>query len=293
MKVSSTLPKQNLKAWLEFASDKFKHCDFIHNPYLEAELLASFVLDCSRLDLQLKLDQLLIVNQSEKLDQFLNQRLKNFPLAYITGQKEFYNRDFQVNQNVLIPRPESEIMVEKALEICLMRNSTKPIHILDIGCGSGALGISLAAELTKRKRAYHLSLLDVSEAALDIAQTNAKTHQIQADFVKSDLLTNFNQKQPYDIVLANLPYVDRNWDFISGVDYEPELALYAEKSGLELIFKLINQLIKLNKFFAQSWIFLESDPLQQPEIKQFLQQKNFTNIHQIGYLSYGKTPENF
>lgn len=262
-----------------------------------------FVLKCERLQLQLRLDDELADNQLRTLNQVLTQRLTNYPLAYITGIKEFYGRQFQVNPSVLIPRSESEVMIEQALTIVnnnfivqddkkfsnSPNQAPKPIKILDIGCGSGALGLTLASELAERDIDYQLTLADISESALAVARHNTDKLQITADFIVSDLLSSITDPS-FDIILANLPYVDRQWSFIQNVEFEPELALYAEAQGLELIFKLIDQLTSLNKKLTHSWLLLESDPLQQPTIRQYLTKYNFTNIQQNNYITSASLP---
>lgn len=299
------MPKPTISIWLNQACSQLKCCDFINNARLEAELLLCLVLKCDRLQLQLRLDDELSDNQLRALNQVLTQRLTNYPLAYITGKKEFYSRQFHVNPSVLIPRPESEVMIEQALAIVnnifivqddkKLPNSPnptlKPIKILDIGCGSGALGLTLASELAERGIDYQLTLADISESALAVARKNSGKLQIKADFSVSDLLSSITDPS-FDIILANLPYVDRQWSFIQNVEFEPELALYAEAQGLELIFKLIDQLASLNKKLTHSWLLLESDPLQQPAVSQYLTDHGFTSIKHIDYITSAKLPHN-
>ena len=281
------MPKLTISDWITQATTQLKRCDFINNARLEAELLMSFVLRCDRLQLQLHLNDHLDNNQISTLNQILAQRLDNCPLAYITSSKEFYGRLFQVSPAVLIPRPESEVMIEQALQIVNNNFIVQPnsaVKILDVGCGSGALGLTLASELAQRGIDYQLTLADISASALDIARHNAQALHITADFVISDLLKDIPQSS-FDFILANLPYVDRQWSFIKNVDFEPDLALYADNKGLALIFRLIDQLIAMNNNSTHGWLLLESDPIQQSAISEYLIQHNFTNIKQVDYIT--------
>ena len=281
------MPKPTINTWLAQATAQLKRCNFINNARLEAELLLSFVLRCDRLQLQLRLDDNTTDDQLLKLNQILAQRLNNYPLAYITGVKDFYGRQFQVSSSVLIPRPESEVMIEQALQIVnnnFSVQATDVIKILDIGCGSGALGLTLASELTERKINYQLTLADISQSALNVARHNAKNLAVAADFIIGDLLTNISNLSA-NLILANLPYVDRQWSFVKNVEFEPELALYADNDGLALIFKLIDQLATIKNQTDQCWLFLESDPLQQPAIRKHLLEHNFTDIKQVDYIT--------
>lgn len=281
------MPKPTINTWLAQATAQLKRCNFINNARLEAELLLGFVLHCDRLQLQLRLDDIITDDQLSELNQILAQRLNNYPLAYITGVKDFYGRQFQVNPSVLIPRPESEVMIEQALQIVnnnFSVQATDVIKILDIGCGSGALGLTLASELTERKINYQLTLADILQSALNVARHNAKNLAVAADFVVSDLLANIPSLS-VNLILANLPYVDRQWSFVKNVEFEPELALYADNDGLALIFKLIDQLAATKNQTAQCWLFLESDPLQQSAIRKHLLEHNFTDIKQVDYIT--------
>ncbi len=281
------MPKPTINTWLAQATAQLKRCNFINNARLEAELLLGFVLRCDRLQLQLRLDNDITDGQLLKLNQILAQRLSNYPLAYITGVKDFYGRQFQVSSSVLIPRPESEVMIEQALQIVnnnFSVQATDVIKILDIGCGSGALGLTLASELAERKINYQLTLADISQSALNIARHNAKNLAVTADFVISDLLANIPSLS-VNLILANLPYVDRQWSFVKNVEFEPELALYADNHGLALIFKLIDQLATIKDQTTQRWLFLESDPLQQSAIRKHLLEHNFTDIKQVDYIT--------
>ncbi len=259
--------------WLNQASQKLAKIN-ANNSRLEAELILANVLRYQRIKLHLNPDKGLSKAQLNKANLWLKKRLKGVPLAYLTRQKEFFGLNFYMTKSVLVPRPESEIMIEQALEIC--QNLTEPIKILDLGCGSGALGISLAKNLSKQ---YQLTLADISNKALKIAKTNARKQKVPANFVKTNLMDNLIQD--FDIILVNLPYVDPKWGFISQINYEPKQALYAADNGLFLIKKLIKQLVKRDNFY----LLLESDPSQQNEIANELKKHGFKMIETVDYIT--------
>lgn len=189
----------------------------------------------------------------------------SFPKAYKDGIKEFFGREFKVSPDVLIPRPETETMIEMVLSLAgrsylpgvKVPSSVLPerSRILEVGTGSGCVAISLALELLSAE----VVASDVSSEALAIARENAEGFGAKVKFVQSDLLKNVEGS--FDVIVANLPYVDRSWNWISGVGHEPELALYAKNGGLELIFKLIEQAKDRTKY-----LILEADPCQHEKI---------------------------
>ncbi len=247
------------------------------NSRLEAELILANILKYKRINLHKNPNKELSKTQLNKANLWLNKRLKGVPLAYLTHQKEFFDTNFYITKNVLVPRPESEILVEQALEIC--QNLSEPIKILDLGCGSGALGISLAKNLNKK---YELTLADISGKALKVAKTNARKQKISANFVKTNLMSNLNQN--FDIILANLPYVNPKWDFINNIQKEPKQALFAKDNGLDLIKKLIDQLSQKQSFY----LLLESDISQQNDIKDCLIKNDFEIIKTVDYIIIAK-----
>ena len=190
--------------------------------------------------------------------------------------ENFYGRDFKVTSDVLIPRPETEMIVDAVLNLAgkTYLPGVKPSEarikqnckIIDIGTGSGCLAISLALELPKA----NVTASDVSEKALDVARNNAKSLNAKAKFVQANLLDGI--KDDYDVIIANLPYVDENWDWIDkkALSKEPALALYAENGGLSLIYKLINQASKRSFQF----LILEADPCQHKDIIEYAKNHN-------------------
>jgi release factor glutamine methyltransferase len=157
------------------------------------------------------------------------------PIAYLVGHKEFYSRPFQVNPNVLIPRPETEELVEQALAfLAPLANAGHPLRALDLGCGSGAIGITLALELPQ----LQVLATDLSSAALEMAQHNAKTlcaHNIE--FIQSDLFEALTQQTPaaqFNLICSNPPYIEANDPHLRQGDlrFEPQLALTDNGDGL-------------------------------------------------------------
>jgi release factor glutamine methyltransferase len=230
----------------------------IEDAPLESELLLRYVLKIDRVQLYIDLDRELTPRQEKSFQRLLERRLSSEPSAYITGHREFYGLDFEVNHNVLIPRPESELLVETALAIA----KDHPVSaIADIGTGSGAIAISIALELPWAK----IYATDISAAALDTARLNRRRHGV-ADRVlllEGNLLGPL--PEPVDIIVANLPYVRKSE---LAPKSEPPLALDGGAGGTEIIEKLCRQAEGGLK--SSGWLLLEIGQGQGGEIKDIL-----------------------
>ena len=233
----------NVASWLKQAKSKISS--------LDAELILLDILSqTDRTWLITHADYELSEAEQQKADQYLKRREGKEPLAYILGYKEFYGRKFKVTPDVLIPRPETEDIFD------LIPNNAK--IICDIGTGSGCIGIT--AKLEHPDKTVICS--DISKPALEIAKENTKALHADIEFVQSDLLEQITTKP--DLIIANLPYVDPNWDWLDhqSLDYEPDLALYASEEGLELINRLIAEADVKNI----KYLILEADPCQHAKI---------------------------
>lgn len=228
---------------------------------LDVELILAQALGKDRVFLYAHPDYELSEAEEQNAQKMLSRRVNHEALAYITGKKEFYGREFSVSPDVLIPRPESEAIVNLAKEI-----SPKPLKILDVGTGSGCLAITLKLEIPEAE----VTALDISPKALEVAKNNARALGAEVDFCRSDLFSGVEGRK-FDLIVANLPYVDKNWDWLSPeLKYEPDLALYAENGGLELIQKLIDQASAY--LLNDGNLILESDLSQHDSIEQYARQ---------------------
>lgn len=207
----------------------------IDDASLECEILLRHVLGINRSQLFSDLDSNVNPDQAESLRKLLERRLSGEPSAYITGHREFYGFDFKVNRHVLIPRPESELLVEKALNVC--RSHAMSI-IADIGTGCGAIAISLAVNLP----AATVYATDISPQALEVAEGNCRRHGVTDKVVllQGDMLVPL--PEPVDLIVANLPYVREAELPVSGpLSFEPEMALNGGEKGLDEINVLCRQ----------------------------------------------------
>jgi release factor glutamine methyltransferase len=217
------------------------------SPRLDAEILLAEALRASRAHLLTHDDEVLPPDTWQLFQAWAARREKREPVAYIIGRREFYGLDFAVSPAVLIPRPETEHLVEEALALAgrlsLRMQRSDPgasITIADVGTGSGAIAVSLAAHLPRAR----ICAVDASEDALTVARRNAERHGVEdrLRFVQSDLLENL--PWPADILAANLPYVsDADWDTLAPEIrlYEPALALRAGADGLDAIRRMLDQ----------------------------------------------------
>ena len=249
-----------ISEWLKQTSAKIDR--------LDAELILTYFLQATdRSYLAAHSDDEL--PDTNAIDAQATRRAEGEPLAYILGYREFYGRRFFVTPDVLIPRPETETIIDIAKKL-------KPDKILDVGTGSGCIAITCALETDAK-----VSAVDISDDALRIAQKNAAQHNAKVEFHKSNLLENY-QPKPGTLIIANLPYVDAAWDWLDHktLDHEPSLALYAEQGGLELIYKLIDQMP------AGCPLILEADPCQHEAIIKYAQKHNFSLVRQDGFIVY-------
>lgn len=223
---------------------------------LEAEILLAHVLDESRVYLYANYDK--PVNEDERIlyRELIKRRLKGEPSAYLTGRKEFMSLSFEVNHEVLVPRPDTELLVETVLEIAQQADISR---ICDVGTGSGAIAVSLAVFLPEAQ----IFATEISPGAMRMAEKNARKHNVQIQFREGDLLEPLSMDGPLDIVVANLPYltVEMLKDADVGVSYyEPRIALEASGDGLDIYRRLLPQ--AMNALRPGGYLLLEIHPMQ-------------------------------
>ena len=212
--------------------------------YREAEVLLGDVLAVSREWLYANPDAVLTKEQEEKYLLYLNRREKNEPVAYITGVKEFYSRPFKTDSRALIPRPETEGLIDLAIKWAQKNASTKPLKILELGTGCGNIAITLNLELQKHKINNQIIATDIDANALELAKENSDllaTDKKSLEFIEADLFQHptIQKDTPYNLIIANLPYVPTTWKMnpIAQQDvlfYEPDIALFGGEDGLDI-----------------------------------------------------------
>ena len=242
---------------------------------LDAQVLLERTLKQNKAWLLAHGDETIDAEKLPTLQEQARRRAARQPLAYILGRQEFYGRNFTVSSAVLIPRPETETIIEELKTLPLPDHA----RILDVGTGSGAIAITAELEMPHLRT----EACDVSPEALEIAAQNAERLGAQVHFFASDLLQK--AEHTYDAIIANLPYVAEDWERSPETNFEPRLALFAEDKGLELIKKLVAAAPNyLNK---KGFLVLEADPRQFAGIKRaaaksftFTRSENFTIIFQ-------------
>lgn len=245
-------------------------------------ILSEHILKLKRIDIALNLYQVVSGKKYDKF-QVAVERLKKYePIQYITGETEFYGLPFKVNNDVLIPRPETEELVSLVLKnIKNQKENSKTYSILDIGTGSGCIAISLAKNLSNAK----VYALDVCTEALQVAKQNAKLNEVDITFIKADVLNesswNLEFKDlKFDGIVSNPPYVrhSEKAEIKSNVlDNEPHLALFVEDDDALQFYKAIVQ-FAVNNLSKNGLLFFEINEYLGDEMNQLLQEHNFSNI---------------
>ena len=227
-----------------------------------------------RLDLALKPDLEFSVNEIT-LFRTLELNLKNeIPVQYLLGTTSFYDLNFEVNKNVLIPRPETEELVDWIVQD--NKKSENSIKILDIGTGSGCIAISLAKNIPNSK----ITAIDISEKALKIAQKNSINNNVAATFLKKNILKISNLEQIFDIIVSNPPYVrnlEKNEIKKNVLDYEPHLALFVDDDDALIFYRTIATLA-LKNLSENGRLYFEINQFLGLETVQLLEKLGYKNI---------------
>ncbi|MFO7890892.1 MAG: peptide chain release factor N(5)-glutamine methyltransferase [bacterium] len=252
----------------------------IENPRLNAEHLLAHTLGKSRMDLYLDFNEPLSKPEREKYKKFLHRRAEHEPLQYIMEETEFMSLPFYVNPDVLIPRPETEVLVESVIE---WSNKTEETGILDVGCGSGAIAVSLAKYIEN----VRITAVDIRENILNIARQNAENNGVSkkiqfvcSDIKKEDFIEQTGKS--FDIVVANPPYISKDeWETLAEeVQYhEPRHSLCDEADGL-VFYQLISKKA-LSLLPSGGALFFEVGYKQSSEVQEILQQQGYKDIHSI------------
>ena len=262
-----------ISEWLKDVSDELADA-MVPTARLDAEIILAHTLGKPRTWLHAHGDEDMDARKRDIADARIELRLERVPVAYIIGHKEFYGRRFFVSPDTLIPRPESEAMID-ALQELIKSNPVEPALLVDVGTGSGCLGIT--AKLLHPE--LRVTLTDTSKRALAIAEKNAKAHAVDVRLLESNLLDKFPLRTTY--ILANLPYVDKSWNVSAELDAEPALALYADDGGLALIKQLIEQ--APDKLEAGGYLLLEADPVQHQAIIDYAKSHELSYIRRHDY----------
>ena len=262
-----------ISEWLKIATKSLKTAN-IPSARLDAELILANTLRKNRTYLHAHLDEEIDPRRFDIANARLDLRLDRIPIAYILGYKEFYGRKFTVSPSVLIPRPESEDLISLFLELTASEIAEKVL--IDVGTGSGCLGIT--AKLERSNLSVILS--DISKPALNIAEKNANALNADVHIQQQSLLNG--QLKPVDYIFANLPYVDKNWDVSPELQYEPDIALFAEDEGLKLILQLISQAPRC--LTPEGLLFIEADPQQHNRITDEAVRNGFVRERVLNYI---------
>lgn len=253
----------------------------------DAELLLMRALNCTRVFVLTHPEFELTGTQLQHYGKAISRRARGEPIQYITGEQEFYGLRFAVNPDVLIPRPETEHLVEALLERI---DHCVPMRIVDVGTGSGAIAVALAKHLPLAE----ITALDISAAALDVARANANMHEVSGRirFLRSDLMSAVADEH-FDAVISNPPYVsltERDTLAIEVREHEPGMALFAGVTGLEIYERLVPQAQRI--LSDDGWLFMEIGSGQRDALERLLKGWNqvafIADLHDIPRVVWGR-----
>ena len=253
---------------------------------LEARFILEYVLKINQKEIIQENDRILNEKDQAQIQSLTDKRISGTPLPYVLGEWSFYGKTFKVNRNVLIPRADTEILIEKALSKINIRDT---FHVLDLGCGTGMIGMTLALERPLSK----ITLIDQSEDALKNTRDNQVLHELSnVTIQKSDWFSTL-AKTKFDVIVSNPPYLEENDPHLSkGLEYEPIDALVSGPMGMKAIQHIIKN--AKNHMNSDGWLFVEHGYNQAKIVKDLFEKndyqhiENAKDIHGIDRVTFGQ-----
>jgi len=247
--------------------------------HADAEILLGFILECDRSFFHTWPELTLEDAQALKFEELLQRRLNGEPIAHITGKRSFWDFDLKVTADTLIPRPETELLVELALEKIPSEQTSK---ILDLGTGTGAIALALAHERPSCK----VIAIEQSQAAFEVAQHNQALLNLNNLQILSGNWFSTVNNQLFDLIVSNPPYIASNDPHLKQGDvrFEPETALISGEDGLNDIRHIVNQ--SQGYLTEKGWLMLEHGYDQASPVRQFMEQRNYKNVQQFKDIGY-------
>ena len=244
---------------------------------LDRELLLSHVMNQPRVYLYAHPEEMLTSEQCKQFEQFVQRREQGEPLAYLIGKIEFYGLVFEITPAVLVPRPETELLIDFVLE----NISAKTLSVLELGTGSGVIAITLA----KHRPHWAITATDISDEALTLARGNSHSHNTTTvGFIKSDWFNNVTTTAKYNLIVSNPPYIAENDPHLGDLSYEPYQALVSGGEGLDAIKKIVQQ---AGDYLAVGGsIVLEHGYNQAEAVQRCLHEQGFKGIKTLEDLNH-------